>query len=44
MELQAPTGQHLHIKSLAGLHAEMGQELFAQGHLALAGHREGRTA
>ena len=38
MELQAPTGQHLHIKPLAGLHTEMGQELLAQGPLALAGH------
>ena len=44
MELQPPTGQYLHIKSLAGLYAEMGQELLAQGHLALAGHREGCTA
>ena len=40
MELQPPSRQHLHIHALAWLNAEMGQQLLAQGHLALVGHRE----
>jgi hypothetical protein len=44
MELEPPTGQHLHVNPLAGLNAEMGKELLAQGHLALGGDREGCTA
>ena len=37
MELQPASRQHLHINALDWLNAEMGQQLLAQSHLALAG-------
>ena len=40
MELKAPTRKNFHIKPLAWLNAQMGQEILAQGQLAFACHRE----
>ncbi len=42
MELEAPTWKNLHINFLAGLNAQVCQELLALRQLALAGHRQAR--